>query len=88
MQALRDSVLDRLHKFKPVELCMVLTAYGETELLDEQLQVALQMQYREKHEQMNPLDSATFYYYFTKQGFSGEGLFYKNLQKSVSRTIG
>ena len=46
------------------------------------------MQYREKHEDMNPLDSATFYYYFTKQGFLGDGLFYKYLQKSVSRTIG
>ena len=58
---------------------MVLTAYAETDQLDDKLQVALQMQYREKHEDMNPLDSATFYYYFTKQGFLGDGLFYKYL---------
>jgi len=37
---------------------------------------------------MNSLDSATFYHYFTKLGFKGDGMFYKHLQKSVSRTIG
>jgi hypothetical protein len=42
----------------------------------------------DKFEDMNPLDSATFYHYFTKLGFKGNGLFYKHLQKTVSRTIG
>ena len=36
---------------------------------------------------MKPEDSATFYYCFTKAGFKGSGLFYKYLQKTVSRTI-
>ena len=37
---------------------------------------------------MIPEDSSTFYYCFTKLGFEGDGLFYKYLQKVVSKTIG
>ena len=36
---------------------------------------------------MKPEDSATFFYCFTKAGFKGSGLFYKYLQKTVSRTM-
>lgn len=36
---------------------------------------------------MNPIDIATFYYCFTKIGFKGEGLFYKYIQKSLTKTI-
>lgn len=36
---------------------------------------------------MKPVDIATFYYCFTKIGFKGEGLFYKYLQKSLTKTI-
>ena len=43
--------------------------------------------YRVRHEEMKPIDSATFYYCFTKAGFKGDGQFYKHLQKTVSRTI-
>lgn len=36
---------------------------------------------------MNPQDSSVFYYCFTKLGFKGTGMFYRHLQKTVSRTI-
>ena len=84
---LRQAVMDRLHTFKPVELCMVLVAYTEEGLLDEEMLEAFDLQYRVKFEDMKPRDSATFYYCFTKAGFKGSGNFYKYLQKAVSKTI-
>jgi hypothetical protein len=36
---------------------------------------------------MEPIDSSTFYYCFTKLGHKGDGLFYKYIQKAVSKTI-
>ena len=36
---------------------------------------------------MKPEDSATFYYCFTKAGFKGSGIFYKYIQKAVTKTI-
>ena len=39
------------------------------------------------YEDMKPEDSATFYYCFTKAGFKGSGIFYKYIQKAVTKTI-
>jgi|LauGreDrversion4_2_1035121.scaffolds.fasta_scaffold40014_3 hypothetical protein len=36
---------------------------------------------------MNPQDSSQFYYCFTKLGFVGDGMFYKYVQKAVTKTI-
>lgn len=36
---------------------------------------------------MKPIDIATYYYCYTKIGFMGEGLFYKYLQKALTKTI-
>jgi hypothetical protein len=36
---------------------------------------------------MNPMDSSTFYYCFTKLEWKGDGMFYKYLQKAVTKTI-
>ena len=36
---------------------------------------------------MTPEDISQFYYCYTKLGFKGDGLFYKYLQKALSKTI-
>lgn len=46
-----------------------------------------EVEFKGKYESMNPMDSSTYYYCFTKLGWKGDGTFYKYLQKSVSKTI-
>ena len=46
-----------------------------------------EQQFKMRFEEMKPEDSATFYYCFTKAGFKGSGIFYKYLQKAVTKTI-
>jgi hypothetical protein len=67
---------------------MVLTAYTEESYMDEQLLQAFETAFENKYEEMQPVDTATFYYYFTKLGFKGDGIFYKFLQKCLTKTIG
>ena len=79
--------MKNIHKYKPVELCQVLTSYTECGMMDEEMIEVFQQQFKGSYERMKPEDSATFYYCYTKLGFLGHGDFYKYLQKSVSRTI-
>ena len=72
-------ILANLHAYKPVELCQVLLAYTEEGALDDTLLESFEAHYKVRHEEMKPIDSATFYYCFTKAGFKGDGLFYKYL---------
>ena len=65
----------------------MLNAYTETGNLDEEMLEAFELNYKGRFEEMKPIDSATFYYCFTKAGFKGSGMFYKYLQKAVTKTI-
>ena len=77
---------------KPVELCQILMAFTdlhseEHPILDADLLSKFELEFKGRFEAMNPQDCSQFYYCFTKLGFIGDGLFYKYLQKAVSRTI-
>lgn len=78
-------------KLKPVELCQILMAYTEcdedSQLMDDSLIAQFEMEFKGRYEAMNPIDSSTYYYCFTKLGFRGDGLFYKYVQKCVTKTI-
>jgi hypothetical protein len=86
-EELKPRVKQLVHKMKPVEMCMVLTAYTETYCCDEELQLLMEEEFKGKYEDMNPSDISQFYYCFTKLGFAGDGRFYKYLQKALSKTI-
>ena len=79
MLDLRNIILEKLHLYKPIELCQVLTAYTESGIIDDAMLEAFELNYKGRYEDMQPIDSATFYYCFTKAGFKGSGLFYKYL---------
>ena len=55
--------------------------------MDEKTLLLLESAFMEKYEEMQPVDTATFYYYFTKLGFKGDGEFYRDLQKCITKTI-
>jgi len=65
----------------------VLLAYTEEGLIDDTMLAEFETQYKVRYEDMKPEDSATFYYCFTKAGFKGSGVFYKYIQKAVTKTI-
>ena len=44
-------------------------------------------QFKQKFEEMNAEDISKFYYYFTHLNFTGDGTFYKYLQKSLTKLI-
>ena len=79
MLDLRNSIMEKLHTYKPVELCQILTAYTEEGMIDDAMLEAFEAQFKVKFEDMNPEDTATYYYCFTKAGFKGSGSFYKYL---------
>lgn len=87
LEELRPTVKALVHKMKPVEMCMVLLAYTESECCDAELQLLMEEEFMGKYEAMNPSDISQFYYCFTKLGFAGDGRFYKRLQKALSKTI-
>lgn len=55
--------------------------------MDAELIEQFQVEFGGRFESMNPIDSSTFYYCFTKLGFKGDGIFYKYVQKAVTKTI-
>ena len=48
-------------------------------MIDDAMLEAFEAQFKVKFEDMNPEDTATYYYCFTKAGFKGSGSFYKYL---------
>ena len=56
-------------------------------MIDDEMIRKFQEEFAGRYEAMRPIDSATFYLCFTKIGFKGEGIFYKYIQKSLSKTI-
>jgi len=64
---------------KPVELCQVLMALTEKGAMDGELIESFQTEFKGRFEAMNPMDSSTFYYCFTKLEWKGDGMFYKYL---------
>ena len=52
-------------------------AYTESGMLDEEMIIRFQEEFKGRFESMKAIDIATFYYCYTKIGFKGEGLFYK-----------
>ena len=56
-------------------------------MLDDEMVKRFQEEFAGRYETMKPIDIATFYYCFTKIGFKGEGIFYKYIQKSLTKTI-
>ena len=67
--------------------CQESLTIEEPALMDAQLIEHFETEFKGRFEAMNPSDSSQFYYCFTKLGFAGEGIFYKYLQKAVSKTI-
>jgi len=55
--------------------------------MDKDIIDQFELEFKGRFESMNPEDSSQFYYCFTKLGHVGDGILYKYLQKSVSRTI-
>lgn len=73
---------------KPVELCQILMAFTERGFMnDSELMDSFQSEFKGRYEAMNPMDTSTFYYCFTKLEYKGDGMFYKYLQKAVTKTI-
>ena len=72
-------IMERLHQFKPVELCQVLRAFTNSDLMTPEMVKAFEIEFGGRYESMNPDDISQFYYCFTKLGFVGDGLFYKYL---------
>jgi hypothetical protein len=66
---------------------MAFTEVQDGVLMDAELIEQFQVEFKGRFESMNPIDSSTFYYCFTKLGFQGDGLFYKYVQKAVTKTI-
>jgi hypothetical protein len=56
-------------------------------LKNPELLAAFEKQFHARHEQMNPEDISKYYYCFTKANFSGNGRFYKYLQRALTKTI-
>ena len=56
-------------------------------MIDDEMIRKFQEEFAGRYEAMRPIDIATFYLCFTKIGFKGEGIFYKYIQKSFSKTI-
>jgi hypothetical protein len=48
-------------------------------MLDEEMIGVFEQCFKGRYEEMKPIDTATFYYCFTKAGFKGSGPFYKYL---------
>ena len=46
-----------------------------------------EQQFKSKFEEMNAEDICKFYYHFTHMNFTGDGTFYKYLQKSLTKLI-
>jgi len=95
-EELKPLVCKIMHKMKPVELCQVLMAFTECQesltadeepLMDAAMIERFESEFKGRFEAMNPSDTSQYYFCFTKLGFVGEGLFYKYLQKAVSKTI-
>ena len=55
---------------------MALTEKGA---MDGELIESFQTEFKGRFEAMNPMDSSTFYYCFTKLEWKGDGMFYKYL---------
>ena len=51
---------------KPVELCQILMAFTERGAMDDELVDSFQTEFKGRFEVMNPMDSSTFYYCYTK----------------------
>ena len=62
-------------------------AYTEEGMIDDAMLEAFEVHFKGRYEDMKPEDSAMFYYCFTKAGFKGSGIFYKYIQKAVTKTI-
>jgi hypothetical protein len=52
-------------------------AFTERGAMDEELIESFQVEFKGRYEAMNPMDSSTFYYCFTKLEHKGDGIFYK-----------
>jgi hypothetical protein len=65
-EALLPTVKSQLHKMKPVELCQILMAFTERGAMDDELVDSFQTEFKGRFEAMNPMDSSTFYYCYTK----------------------
>ena len=53
---LRNTILSKLHTYKPIELCQVLTAYTEEGMLDDAMLESFELQFKVRFEEMNPED--------------------------------
>lgn len=78
-------------KFRPRELCQCLMAYVEhPDLLradNDKMLKLFEREFKAKYEDMNPEDISKYYYCFTKMDRYGSGIFYRYLQKALTKTI-